>query len=266
MNDGLDEIRSLIRSGDNERARQMLRVKLMSNPTAEIYYLASQVARNDEQRRDFIDKALALDPFHEGASDALSALKRAPDSDPFAKPKRDTSTQTGQSSPLFPDASRPQSQAIPGGKSTYQLAEFSTRFIAYFIDGIILFFVMTFASLFFLPPPPIEPGMTDVQYLSELSSWQNRVIIVTYIVQTAYYVYFLARNNGQTIGKRMMKVRVVKLDGSPLTLADSALRGAIGYPASGFFFFIGFIWAAFDQKRQAWHDKLANTVVVRVNE
>jgi uncharacterized RDD family membrane protein YckC len=261
MNDGLDEIRSVIKSGDDERARQMLRVKLMSNPTAEIYYLASQVARNEEQRRDFIDKALALDPFHEGASNALSKLKRDENSDipaqenPFrAEPRRQTPPST-----LFPDT-RQQSQSAT---STHALADFGTRFIAYFIDALILFFVMTFASLFFLPPPALTPGMSDIEYLNTLTDWQNRVIIVTYIVQTAYYVYFLARNNGQTIGKRMMKIRVVKLNGQPLTLADAAIRCAIGYPASGFFFFIGFIWAAFDAKRQAWHDKLASTVVVR---
>lgn len=265
MNDGLDEIRNIIQNGDSERARQMLRVKLMSNPTAEVYYLASQVARNEEQRRDFIDKALALDPFHEGASEAMSKLKRdensftPPQENPFrAEPRRET-----RPSPLFPDAG--QRQPAQRETSIHALADFGTRFIAYFIDGLILFFVMTMISLFFLQPPPLVSDMTDIEYLNALTDWQNQVILVTYVVQTAYYVYFLARNEGQTIGKRMMKIRVVKLNGQPLTFADAALRCAIGYPVSSFFFFVGFLWALFDPKRQAWHDKFASTVVVRVD-
>ena len=40
-------------------------------------------------------------------------------------------------------------------------------------------------------------------------------------------------------------------------------RGTIGYWISGLIFGLGFIWAAFDQDKEAWHDKLFDTWVVQ---
>jgi len=41
------------------------------------------------------------------------------------------------------------------------------------------------------------------------------------------------------------------------------LRQTIGYWLSGAVFYLGFIWVAFDDKKQGWHDKIARTFVVR---
>ena len=39
----------------------------------------------------------------------------------------------------------------------------------------------------------------------------------------------------------------------------------LGYAVSVFFVtFLGFLWALWDKKNQAWHDKIAGTVVIRV--
>lgn len=43
----------------------------------------------------------------------------------------------------------------------------------------------------------------------------------------------------------------------------AAFRGTLGYIISGFVFSLGFIWAAFDGQKEAWHDKLFDTWVVR---
>jgi uncharacterized RDD family membrane protein YckC len=37
------------------------------------------------------------------------------------------------------------------------------------------------------------------------------------------------------------------------------LRGTVGYWISGLVFGLGFIWAAFDGRKEAWHDKLFDT-------
>ena len=37
----------------------------------------------------------------------------------------------------------------------------------------------------------------------------------------------------------------------------------LGYFLSSFVFCLGFIWIAFDKKKQGWHDKIAGTVVVK---
>jgi uncharacterized RDD family membrane protein YckC len=51
-------------------------------------------------------------------------------------------------------------------------------------------------------------------------------------------------------------------DGSAPGLGRSFLR-YIGYFVSGLALGIGFLWVAFDSRKQGWHDKIAGTVVIR---
>ena len=52
--------------------------------------------------------------------------------------------------------------------------------------------------------------------------------------------------------------------GSKLTLQQSIIR-YIGYIISALPLFLGYLWVAFDPKKQALHDKLAGTVVIGEN-
>jgi len=70
------------------------------------------------------------------------------------------------------------------------------------------------------------------------------------------------KSNGQTIGKKMMKIRIVKEDGTPIGYGDAILRNIIGYIISGALCYLGFIWALFDARKQGFHDKIFKTLVV----
>lgn len=76
--------------------------------------------------------------------------------------------------------------------------------------------------------------------------------------------YFLTKHNGQTPGKVLLDIRVVKVDGSPLTDSD-ALTRYLGYLLNTALLGIGWLWAFFDQNHQGLHDKLANTYVVKAH-
>jgi uncharacterized RDD family membrane protein YckC len=78
----------------------------------------------------------------------------------------------------------------------------------------------------------------------------------------AYQWYFLVDRKGQTPGKKMMHLRVVKTDGAPLTSTDVVLR-VVGYQVNNVIMGLGWLWALFDANRQGWHDKLASTFVVK---
>ncbi|NDJ51794.1 MAG: hypothetical protein GYB68_01765 [Chloroflexi bacterium] len=69
-----EEIRAAIDSFDIDQARVLLRDALKDNPDAETYYLASMVALNDRQKRNFLEKALEMDPFHAEADEELHRL------------------------------------------------------------------------------------------------------------------------------------------------------------------------------------------------
>jgi uncharacterized RDD family membrane protein YckC len=82
-----------------------------------------------------------------------------------------------------------------------------------------------------------------------------------FVLAVLYNGYFWTTNNGQTPGKGLMKIRVVKADGTGFTWTDAIIR-VVGYYISGFVFAIGFIRAIFDPERQTWADKIAKTYVV----
>jgi uncharacterized RDD family membrane protein YckC len=81
-----------------------------------------------------------------------------------------------------------------------------------------------------------------------------------------YYIYFWSNDTpwtkaGQTIGKMVMNIKVVKQDGSQLSIGDAGLR-YIGYIVSALVICLGFIWILIDKDRQGWHDKIAKTMVI----
>ena len=82
-----------------------------------------------------------------------------------------------------------------------------------------------------------------------------------FLLTIVYTWYFLTRNEGQTPGKRMMKVRVVRQDGSPPGDGDAVLRALIAM-VSGAVFLLGYLWAFVDSRNQTWHDKAAGTLVI----
>jgi uncharacterized RDD family membrane protein YckC len=91
-----------------------------------------------------------------------------------------------------------------------------------------------------------------------------------------YFVNFFlmgreGERNGQTLGKQVCNIRVVKEDGSPLTIGDAILRDfvikglLIGF-VGGFFLWIpvllNYLWPLWDERNQALHDKIASTYVL----
>lgn len=76
-----------------------------------------------------------------------------------------------------------------------------------------------------------------------------------------FYFSFWPAVSGQTIGKLMMGIRIVSLDGERLNAGRAFLRWA-GYLLGAVLFMLGFLWAVVDPNRMGWHDHLARTMVV----
>ncbi|CAN5409540.1 hypothetical protein BH24GEM3_BH24GEM3_16320 [soil metagenome] len=79
---------------------------------------------------------------------------------------------------------------------------------------------------------------------------------------TLYFTLFLAVWRGQTPGKRLLGIRVVRLNGKPITWWASFERFG-GYAAGLATGLLGFLQIFWDRNRQAIHDKIMETVVVR---
>jgi len=83
-----------------------------------------------------------------------------------------------------------------------------------------------------------------------------------HILILAIYGAVMWKLRGTTVGGIVFDLHVVRLDGRPVDWETAIVR-ALGCFLSLFVVFLGFIWIAFDANRQAWHDKIAGTVVVR---
>ena len=84
--------------------------------------------------------------------------------------------------------------------------------------------------------------------------------LVLALLWSIYFVGFTAAC-GQTPGKRMMGLYVVDESGTPVDWGTASVRFFIGYPISLLPLGLGCYWALVDKNNQAWHDKIAGTLV-----
>jgi uncharacterized membrane protein len=112
-----------------------------------------------------------------------------------------------------------------------------------------------------------EKGRQEEQ--RELIDPQSRVVLkktrssyIEAIVLLLYWIVFEASAWQASVGKRLMSIRVVDLNGQRITLARSAARNLLKF-VSVLTFGIGFIIIAFTRREQGLHDILARALVVR---
>ena len=68
---------------------------------------------------------------------------------------------------------------------------------------------------------------------------------------------------GRTLGKRLLGLRVVNEAGNAPGIGRVILREIIGRFISGLVFGLGYLWVAWDGRKQGWHDKIGGTTVQR---
>ncbi len=142
-------------------------------------------------------------------------------------------------------------------------AGFFARFFALVLDGFAMGLAASVIGLVWFVFAA-GASQTDSGILAVLQAVVGLfVYLVIVLSQFLYFGYFWSKN-GQTLGMRLLDIKVVMQGGESLSFMRAALRGTLGYWISGFFFGLGYIWAAFDADGAAWHDKLFDTRVVRV--
>ena len=76
------------------------------------------------------------------------------------------------------------------------------------------------------------------------------------------YQFVFQATVGQTLGMRLLKLRVVDVYGEPPSYPRAGLRTA-AYLASAATLFLGFWWIGFDAEKRGLHDWIAGTYVIR---
>ena len=145
-------------------------------------------------------------------------------------------------------------------------ASFLDRFIAYVIDGVVL----TLLNLILIGPLLLiaNGGNTDsnggsfVEYLAIVASQGLFMYLILVIVTWLYFAILESGTRQGTLGKMAMGIIVTDIDGDRLSFAKATVR-YFGRYASSLFLMFGYALAAFTNRKQALHDFVANTVVVR---
>jgi uncharacterized RDD family membrane protein YckC len=89
--------------------------------------------------------------------------------------------------------------------------------------------------------------------------------ILTIVIGIAYFVYFEGGPTGQTLGKKMLNIRVIDANrGGPIGYGRALLRYVVEAIFSGILL-LGYLWMLWDREKQTWHDKAASSVVVPVD-
>lgn len=141
-----------------------------------------------------------------------------------------------------------------------QYAGFVTRAVAFYVDRLIVIVVVAVISL-------VLGFAVQFFRLSELFGTQDLIrtiaaIVTAVLAGTLDLVYCVGfwMLAGQTPGKQLMGLVVVKTDGGRVRLGAAILRWA-GYWLSSILF-LGYLWVLVDNRRQALHDRLAGTLVL----
>jgi len=139
--------------------------------------------------------------------------------------------------------------------SALEFAGFWRRLAAFIID----LATGTIISMIFYP---LLHFIRQADYgvaLISTSFYSNTIIG---LIIMAYFAGFWARR-GQTPGKMLMNIKVIRTSGNNLSLGYALLR-CLGYVISISALGFGFLWIAYDGRKQGWHDKIADTYVIKL--
>jgi uncharacterized RDD family membrane protein YckC len=148
-------------------------------------------------------------------------------------------------------------------------ASFWQRFVAWSIDQAILWIIYLLAALAvglvtgiytYNQPPVTDREMPLLNVLLSLGASVYMLILA--LGHFLYFGYFWSRRE-QSIGMDIMNIRVVKTDRRSLSFLIAGLRGSLGYYLSGLVFGLGYLWFFVDSRKETWHDRIFNTVVLK---
>ena len=149
-------------------------------------------------------------------------------------------------------------QALAGAR----LASFGSRAVALFIDFLLAsmlflgFFVVLILAIKRLPALQNWQASRHIHIeLNFFENWYSLIYLGLFFGLSLYW------GRGQTVGKRLMRIRVLSLQHEHLSLWHSMER-ALGYGASAAELGFGFIQYFLYPNHQTLHDRIAETIVV----
>jgi uncharacterized RDD family membrane protein YckC len=160
----------------------------------------------------------------------------------------------------------------PSTKTNMVYASFGARLGAWLIDVIII------GCLQFVVVAPImtllgfgvaaqvgDGEMTEeaaIGMAGAIIAAVGSAILVTFAISLLYFAIMESSKSQGTLGKMAVGIKVTDLEGNRISFSKAFLR-SIGKIISNMIMYIGYIMAAFTEKRQGLHDMIASTLVLK---
>jgi len=147
--------------------------------------------------------------------------------------------------------------------AVYAYAGFWLRAVPYILDSLLIALV----ALLVIFVPLLERGAIPMDlpwdWFATINRQTTAIRLLIFMMSWIYFASFESSSWQATPGKRLFRLVVTDLKGHRITFKRASGR-YLGKLAFGVILTVGFLFAAFTPKKQAAHDLLASTVVLRI--
>ncbi len=141
-----------------------------------------------------------------------------------------------------------------------RLAGIGSRFLAGFLDNLL---ILLFYFLLFILLLIARVNVWDAGFSNATGIWLSAVVIlIAFIIYWGYFVFFEMLTNGQSPGKKYVKIRVVQVEGGGISFSSIAIRNLLRVVDFIGFYAVAGVFMFFTKKAQRLGDIAAGTVVV----
>ena len=144
------------------------------------------------------------------------------------------------------------------GAHAVEYAGFWRRIAAFMVDAMLISIVI---GIIFPLNNRLPLNWESHWYFILLVGISNILSILAIVAYGVIFWYW----RGQTFGKMLLNIKILRGDGSNVSFGYALLR-YLGYGLCILTLGIGFLWIIFDSRKQGIHDKIADTVVVKLPE
>ena len=151
-------------------------------------------------------------------------------------------------------------------KIDFNIASTQKRLASFMIDDMVVAILLF--SIFYTPLMEMINSLPALMTIEDLEIFKQNInkfasvnLPFILLLKILYHTFFVWQN-GTTLGKYIMKIRVIELERASTPTLSKALLRAIIRIISEVFFYLGFLLAFFTPLKQTLHDKLSSCVVV----
>ena len=138
---------------------------------------------------------------------------------------------------------------------------FWVRFVAFLVDSVWALVAAALLAALILGQPDIDMELIARDPAAALAMVSGRMLFDSLAVAVMIVVFWMARS--ATPGKMVFSALIADARTLGKPSKGQLLVRYLGYYLSIAGLMLGFLWIAFDKRKQGWHDKLAGTVVIK---